>query len=128
MVHRALFGSLERFFGILIEHYAGVFPMWLAPEQLRLIPISEKQHAFCLEAEQKLKKLGFRVSCDTRKESMGSKIKEARNMRIPYMAVVGDKELETGSFSVRSRREDQLGLMDFDTLVKKLQEDVDNKI
>ena len=128
MVHRALFGSLERFFGILVEHYAGVFPLWLAPEQLRLIPITEKQNEYCLEAEKQLKARGFRVSCDTSKESMGAKIKEARTMRIPYMAVVGEKEVEGGTFAVRSRREDQLGQMDLEALVKKLQEDVDNKI
>ena len=128
MIHRALFGSLARFFGILVEHYAGVFPLWLAPEQLRLIPITEKQNEYCLEAEKQLKARGFRVSCDTGKESMGAKIKDARTMRIPYMAVVGEKEVESGKFAVRSRREDQLGQMDLEALVKKLQEDVDNKI
>lgn len=128
MVHRALFGSLERFFGILVEHYAGVFPMWLAPEQLRLIPVNERHNEYCLAAKDKLKKLGFRVDCDTRPGTMGAKIKDARNLRVPYMAVVGDKEMETNGFAVRSRREDQLGVMDFDSLVKKLQEDVENKI
>ena len=111
-----------------MEHYAGVFPLWLAPEQLRLIPITEKQNEYCLEAEKQLKARGFRVSCDTGKESMGAKIKDARTMRIPYMAVVGEKEVESGKFAVRSRREDQLGQMDLEALVKKLQEDVDNKI
>ena len=128
MVHRALFGSLERFFGILVEHYAGVFPLWLAPEQLRLIPVNERHNDHCLAMRDKLRELGFRVDCDTRAGSMGAKIKDARNLRIPYMAVVGDREMESGTFSVRSRREDQLGAMDLDTLVKKLQEEVDNKI
>ncbi len=128
MVHRALFGSLERFFGILIEHFAGAFPAWLAPEQVRLIPITERQHEYCLNAAKELKKAGFRVECDVRKESMGAKIKDARNMRIPFMAVVGDKEMQNNTFSIRSRREDQLGEMDLATFVKKLQNDVENKL
>ena len=128
MVHRALFGSLERFFGILIEHFAGAFPAWLAPEQVRLIPITERQHEYCLNAAKELKKAGFRVECDIRKESMGAKIKDARNMRIPFMAVVGDKEMQNNTFSISSRREDQLGEMDLATFVKKLQNDVENKL
>ncbi len=128
MVHRALFGSLERFFGILIEHFAGAFPAWLAPEQVRLIPITERQHEYCLNAAKELRRAGFRVECDIRKESMGAKIKDARNMRIPFMAVVGDKEMQTNTFSLRSRREDQLGEMDLATFVKKLQNDVENKL
>ncbi len=128
MVHRALFGSLERFFGILIEHFAGAFPAWLAPEQVRLIPITERQHESCLNAAKELRKAGFRVECDIRKESMGAKIKDARNMRIPFMAVVGDKEMQNNTFSIRSRREDQLGEMDLATFVKKLQNDVENKL
>ena len=128
MVHRALFGSLERFFGILIEHFAGAFPAWLAPEQVRLIPITERQHEYCLNAAKELRKAGFRVECDIRKESMGAKIKDARNMRIPFMAVVGDKEMQNNTFSIRSRREDQLGEMDLATFVKKLQNDVENKL
>ena len=128
MVHRALFGSLERFFGILIEHYAGAFPAWLAPEQVRLIPITERQHEYCLNAAKELKKAGFRVECDIRKESMGAKIKDARTMRVPFMAVVGDREMQENTFSIRSRREDQLGAMDLATFVKKLRNDVENKL
>ena len=83
---------------------------------------------FRVKEDSTVKKLGFRVDCDTRPGTMGAKIKDARNLRVPYMAVVGDKEMETNGFAVRSRREDQLGVMDFDSLVKKLQEDVENKI
>ena len=128
MVHRALFGSLERFFGILIEHFAGAFPVWLAPEQVRLIPITANQNEYCLNAMKELRKRGFRVTCDTGTESMGAKIKEARLMRVPFMAVVGEKEMSANQFAVRSRREDQLGQMDLETFAKKLQNDIDNKL
>ncbi len=127
MVHRALFGSLERFFGILVEHFAGAFPLWLAPEQIRLIPITERQHEYCYAAEKELKKRGFRVSTDARSESMGAKIKDARNQRVPVMAVVGDREMEAGEFAVRTRREDQLGAMNLEAFAEKLQSELDNK-
>ena len=127
MVHRALFGSLERFFGILVEHFAGAFPLWLSPDQIRLIPITDRQHAYCLEAEKKLKKLGFRVQTDVRSESMGAKIKDARNMRVPVLAVVGDNEMEDNTFSIRTRREDQLGAMTFEKFVEKLNSELENR-
>ncbi|MBO5724604.1 MAG: threonine--tRNA ligase [Lentisphaeria bacterium] len=128
MVHRALFGSLERFFGILVEHFAGAFPLWLAPEQIRLIPITEAQHEYCLNAAKELKKMGYRVNCDLSSGSMGAKIKDARLMRVPYMAVVGEKEMQSGTFAIRSRREDQLGQMDLATFAEKLKNDIDNKL
>ena len=128
MVHRALFGSLERFFGILVENYAGAFPLWLAPEQVRLIPISENQVEYCMEAKKKLRAAGIRAEVDTKDGSMGAKIKEARNMRIQYMAVAGGREQESGTFSVRSRKEDQLGAMTLEELIEKLQNEIENKI
>ena len=128
MVHRALFGSLERFFGILVENYAGAFPLWLAPEQVRLIPISENQVEYCMEARKKLRAAGIRAEVDTKDGSMGAKIKEARNMRIQYMAVAGGREQEAGTFSVRSRKEDQLGAMTLEELIEKLQNEIENKI
>ena len=128
MVHRALFGSLERFFGILVENYAGAFPLWLAPEQVRLIPISENQVEYCMEAKKKLRAAGIRAEVDTKDGSMGAKIKEARNMRIQYMAVAGAREQEAGTFSVRSRKEDQLGAMTLEELIEKLQNEIENKI
>ena len=128
MVHRALFGSLERFFGILVEHYAGAFPAWLAPEQVRFIPITERQHEYCLKAAAELKKQGIRCEVDLKSASLGAKIKDARTQRVPFMAVAGDKEMEEGSFSIRSRREDQLGNMDLESFAKKLQSDIDNKL
>ena len=128
MVHRALFGSLERFFGILVENYAGAFPLWLAPEQVRLVPITERQHEYCIGVRNALRAAGFKAECDIRSESMGAKIKDARNQRIPYMAVVGDKEMEAKNLSIRSRREDQLGLMDLDAFIGKLKSDLENRL
>lgn len=128
MVHRALLGSLERFFGILVEHYAGAFPLWLAPTQVRVLPITENHAVYAKEIVQNLKQKGFRAELDARQETIGSKIKDARNQRVPYMAIVGDKELESKTLSVRSRREDQLGEMTIDILAQKLQSDIDNKI
>ncbi len=128
MVHRALFGSLERFFGILVENYAGAFPLWLAPEQVRLVPITERQHAYCLEVRDALRKAGFRAECDVRSESMGAKIKDARSMRIPFMAVAGDKELEAKNLSIRSRREDQLGVMSLEGFIEKLNSDLEKRL
>ena len=127
MVHRALFGSLERFFGILVEHYAGAFPLWLAPLQVRLLPITERQHEYCRAAATELKKAGFQVDVDERSESIGAKIKDARGLRIPVLAVAGDKEMESNTFAIRTRREDQLGQMDLATFVKKLQFELENK-
>lgn len=128
MVHRALFGSLERFFGILVEHYAGAFPLWLAPTQVRVIPITEKQHEYALKVTEELKKAGFQADCDTRSASMGAKVKDARLMRIPFMAVIGEQEQNSGTMAVRSRREDQLGQMDLETFVKKLQTELENRL
>jgi threonyl-tRNA synthetase len=103
MVHRALFGSLERFFGILIEHYAGAFPLWLAPVQIGLVPISEKHLGYAQQLEQKLKAAGFRVETDARNEKMNAKIRDFANQKTPYILVFGDKEEATGSVSVRTR-------------------------
>ncbi len=128
MVHRALFGSLERFFGILVEHFAGTFPLWLAPEQVRMIPITENQHEYCLKAAEELRKQGFLVECDLSSDSMGAKIKNARLMRIPYMAVVGEKEQNSNTYAIRSRREDQLGQMTLESFAEKLKSDLENRI
>lgn len=128
MVHRALFGSLERFFGILVEHYAGAFPLWLAPIQVRMLPITERQHEYCRQAVEVLRKAGFQADMDDRSESIGAKIKDARGQRIPFLAVAGDKEMESNTFAVRSRREDQLGQLDMESFLKKLQMELENKV
>ena len=111
MVHRALFGSVERFFGILVEHYAGAFPVWLAPVQATLLPISDRHAPFARKVMQELKNAGFRVTIDERSEKVNMKIREAQLAKVPYMLVVGDKEVESGSVSVRNRRHGDQGAM-----------------
>ena len=103
MVHRALFGSVERFFGVLIEHYAGAFPLWLAPVQIGLVPISERHIAYANKVEAELKAAGFRVEVDARNEKMNAKIRDLANQKTPYILVFGDKEEAAGSVSVRTR-------------------------
>ena len=94
MVHRALFGSVERFFGVLIEHYAGAFPLWLAPVQVGLVPISERHHEYAKKIEAELKAAGLRVEVDDRNEKMNGKIRDFANQKTPYILVFGDKEEE----------------------------------
>jgi threonyl-tRNA synthetase len=103
MVHRALFGSVERFFGVLIEHYAGAFPLWLAPVQVGLVPISERHHAYAKKIEAELKAAGLRVEVDDRNEKMNAKIRDYANLKTPYILVFGDKEESAGAVSVRTR-------------------------
>jgi threonyl-tRNA synthetase len=109
MIHRALLGSLERFFGILIEHYAGAFPLWLAPVQAVVIPVAERHTDYARGVVEKLKQKGVRVHFDDRSERMNYKIREAQVQKIPYMLVVGDKEVETGTVAVRHRQAGDLG-------------------
>lgn len=109
MIHRVVFGSIERFIGILIEHFAGAFPLWLAPEQVRILPISERHHEKAREIYQQLFNAGMRVEIDERSEKIGYKIREAKLQKIPYMLIIGDKEAESGTVSVRRRGEGDLG-------------------
>ena len=109
MIHRVVFGSIERFIGILIEHFAGAFPVWLAPVQAKVIPISEAHHAYAKQVEQELRDAGLRVEGDYRAEKMGYKIREAQLEKIPYMLVVGAQEMENGTVSVRARKEEKGG-------------------
>ncbi|MGI6514174.1 MAG: threonine--tRNA ligase [Syntrophomonadaceae bacterium] len=109
MIHRVVFGSMERFIGILTEHYAGAFPVWLAPIQARIIPITERHHDYANELAREMKKVGIRVDVDARSEKMGYKIREGQMQKIPYMLVVGDKEVESRAVSVRKRGEGDIG-------------------
>jgi threonyl-tRNA synthetase len=119
MVHRALLGSLERFFGILVEHYAGAFPLWLAPVQIGLIPVTDRQIAAAKEIAAKLKEKDFRVLVDDRPEKMGAKIRDAQLQKIPYMLILGGRELENGTVSVRSRVAGDLGTMTLEAFLAK---------
>src|SRR6201996_6030906 len=107
IVHRALFGSIERFFGVLIEHYAGAFPVWLSPTQVVVVPISEKHHAYASEVGDKLKAAGVRVHVDARSEKMNAKIREHAMQKVPFQLVVGDKEAEAGEVNVRVRGQEK---------------------
>ena len=124
MVHRALLGSIERFFGILIEHYAGAFPLWLAPEQVSILPISDKALDYAKKTQAALKAAGFRVEVDSSAEKLGAKIREATLMKVPYQVVVGPRDEANGTISVRSRTDGDLGAMKLEDLVAKLQEEM----
>jgi threonyl-tRNA synthetase len=119
-IHRALLGSLERFFGILIEHYAGNFPLWLTPVQVKVLPIADRHKEFADKVEQQLSAKGFRVESDGRNEKMGYKIREAEVNKIPYMIIIGDKELENNKISVRHKGEGDLGQMEISDFIDKL--------
>jgi threonyl-tRNA synthetase len=127
MVHRALFGSVERFFGVLIEHYAGAFPFWLAPVQVGLVPISERHTAYAEKVESELKAVGFRVETDARNEKMNAKIRDFANQKIPYILVFGDKEEAAGSVSVRTRGKGDQGSMPLAEFIAKAKGLVESK-
>ena len=128
MVHRALLGSLERFFGILVEHYAGAFPLWLAPEQARILPVSDKLADQALAIRDEMRKAGFRVEVDLQAAGLGAKIREARSARLPYIFVLGDKEAGEGTLAVRSRREGELGAMKIAEIIEKMKFELENKV
>jgi threonyl-tRNA synthetase len=120
MVHRALLGSLERFFGVLIEHYAGAFPLWLAPTQAVVIPVAERHQDYARSVAATLGGAGVRVSVDDRSEKMGYKIREAQVQKVPYMLVVGDKEVAAGNVSLRHRQAGDLGAADVASLAERI--------
>ena len=127
MIHRVVFGSIERFIGILTEHFAGAFPMWLAPVQVKILPIAERHHEYAEKLEKALTDAGLRVENDLRSEKIGYKIREAQLHKIPYMLVVGDKEMEEGNLSVRSRKDGDLGAMTLESFIEKAQREVAEK-
>ena len=118
MIHRVVFGSIERFIGILIEHFAGAFPLWLAPEQVRILPISGRHHEKAREVYRQLFDAGLRVELDERSEKIGYKIREAQLQKIPYMLVIGDKEAESGTVSVRRRGEGDTGAVETEAFIE----------
>jgi len=127
MIHRVVFGSIERFIGILTEHFAGAFPTWLTPVQVEIIPITERAHEYARQLKAKLDEAGVRSEADYRSEKMNYKIREAQLQKIPYMLVVGDKEVENGTVSVRARKEGKGGTMSADEFVAQILEEIKNK-
>jgi threonyl-tRNA synthetase len=125
MLHRTILGSLERFMGILIEHYAGAFPFWLSPIQVRIVPVKEEHSPYASEVESRLKGLGYRVETDARDEKLGKKIRDAQVEKIPYMVVIGSREVENVTLSVRDRGEGDLGTMDLSAFEALLQRQFD---
>jgi len=124
MVHRALLGSLERFFGVLIEHHAGAFPMWLAPVQARVVPVADRFQSYARQVSDRLRAAKARAEVDARNEKVGFKIRDAEMQKIPYILVVGDKEATTGTVSVRKRGGQDLGVMPIDELVAVIQREL----
>jgi len=128
MIHRAILGSVERFFGILIEHYAGAFPVWLAPVQARVMTITDRQRDYAVQVSAQLQAAGLRAEADVRNEKISYKIREAQTEKIPYMLVVGDREVAAGKVAVRVRGGNDLGPMPVDECLAKLREAIDRKV
>ncbi|MEC9254699.1 MAG: threonine--tRNA ligase, partial [Pseudomonadota bacterium] len=121
MLHRAILGSFERFVGILIEHYAGAMPPWLSPKQVSILNITDSQAEYCTEIAEKLKAAGFRADADLRNEKIGFKIREHTLHKVPFQLVVGDKEKETNTVAVRTRKGEDLGTMSVDEFIAILE-------
>ncbi|WZL74493.1 threonine--tRNA ligase [Clostridiaceae bacterium 35-E11] len=127
MVHRTIFGSIERFIGILIEHFAGKFPVWISPVQVKILPIADKYKDYALKVAAMMKEKDIRVELDDRNEKIGYKIREAQLEKIPYMVIVGEKEMEGNTISVRARDHGELGSQDISSFIEKIEEEVSNK-
>ena len=127
MIHRVVLGSIERFIGVITEHFAGAFPVWLAPVQVKVMPITDRTNEYAQSIADKLNALGMRVETDLRNEKIGYKIREAQMQKIPYMLVVGDKEAEAGTVSVRTRNGGDMGAMELDAFIAQIQEEIATK-
>lgn len=127
MIHRVVFGSIERFMGILTEQYAGAFPMWLSPVQVKVLSLTERTAEKCLEIAEQLKEKGFRVETDNRNEKIGMKIREAQLEKVPYMLVIGDRDVEQEVVSVRDRKQGDLGAMKLEAFMEKIKKQVEEK-
>ena len=128
MIHRVVFGSIERFIGIITEHFAGAFPAWLAPVQVKILPVTDRALDYAKELSDALDGQGFRVEVDDRNEKIGKKIREATLEKVPYMIVVGDRDMENKTVSVRTRAGEDLGAMSLEDFTAKLKEVVDSKV
>ena len=120
MIHRVVFGSIERFIGIITEHFAGAFPVWLSPVQVKVMPITDRASDYAKDVAAKLSAAGVRVETDLRNEKIGDKIREAQMQKTPYMLVIGDREAESGAVAVRTRSGDDLGAMPLDAFIERI--------
>jgi threonyl-tRNA synthetase len=127
MIHRALMGSVERFFGVLIEHYAGAFPLWLAPVQVMILPITEHQHEYAIKIKDLLLKEEIRVEVDLRNEKVGYKIREAEVQKIPYMLILGEQEVQGQQISVRQKNKGDLGKMPVEQFISLVKQSIQDK-
>ncbi len=127
MIHRVILGSIDRFLGVLIEHYAGAFPTWLAPVQARVLPITDAQAQYAKEVVQRMKAAGIRVEADLRNEKLNLKIREAQVEKVPYMCIVGKREMEAGTVSLRNRREGDLGVFSVDDVIERILQEIELK-
>ena len=126
MVHRAIFGSFERFIGIITEHFAGAFPIWLSPVQVKILPIADSHKKYSEELKEKFEEAGLRVELDSREEKIGYKIREAQLQKIPYMVIIGDKEIEANAVGVRKRKEGDIGSMPVEKFINMVKEEIKN--
>jgi threonyl-tRNA synthetase len=127
MIHRAIIGSPERFMGILIEHYNGNFPLWLSPIQIKIVPVRENHNESAIKIGDKLKELGIRVDCDTNEGNMGRKIRDAKNNRVPYTIIIGDKDIAVNKITVENRDKGQLGQMSMEEFIEKIKKEKENR-
>ncbi|MFA6226915.1 MAG: threonine--tRNA ligase [Candidatus Paceibacterota bacterium] len=128
MIHRAIIGSPERFMGILIEHYAGAFPLWLAPVQVKIVPVRENHNEYAEKISAELKTAGFRVDCDTKEGNMGGKVRDAKNNKVPYTIIVGDKDISANKITVENRDKGALGQMDLKEFIEKVKKEREEKV
>ena len=126
MLHRVIFGAIERFIGILIENFAGAFPTWLAPVQVKILPITDRNLDYAREISKLMESKGIRTEVDERQEKIGYKIREAQMEKVPYMLVVGDKEMEAKAVGVRERKNGDIGQMPLQDFIAKIQEEIDS--
>ena len=127
MIHRALLGSMERFFGVLIEHYGGAFPVWLAPVQARLIPIADRHVAYAEQVAERLRNEGLRIEVDRSTERMQAKIRDAQLQKIPYMLIIGDREVRGETVAVRLRTGEDKGAMSVDNFIEMARQVIESK-
>ena len=128
MVHRAIFGSFERFLGILTEHFAGAFPLWLAPVQVKIMSIADAHNDYANKIQQALEEQGIRTELDIRNEKIGYKIREAQLQKVPYMLIIGDKEVAENKVGVRERKAGDLGQMELNEFIKKISKEIEDKV